>query len=91
MKLADLNSLLQADAKATYKQWTETLMLLRQITNTGARHMMESELKELYIKAHELRSTNKLNGMNLSMMNIILSRSVDQWCVLNRNPRSSII
>jgi hypothetical protein len=91
VKTATLYDLLQADAKSTYKQWTETLSLLRQITDPAARRMMEAELADLYTKAQELRETNQLTSMPLSMMNIVLSRSVEQWTVLNRHPHSKVM
>ena len=91
MKQATLYDLLQVDAKGTYQQWTETLRLLRQIGSPTARKMMEQELSELYAKALELRQTNQLQSMPLSMVNIILSRTLEQWTVLNRHPHSSII
>ena len=91
MKQATLYDLLQSDAKGTYQQWTETLSLLRRITDPVGRRMMEQELSELYAKALELRQTNQLQSMPLSMVNIILSRTLEQWTVLNRHPHTSII
>jgi hypothetical protein len=91
VKQATLYDLLQADTTSTYKQWTETLSLLRQITDPAARRMMEAELSDLYAKAVELRETNQLQPMQLSMVNIILSRTLEQWTVLNRHPHSTII
>ena len=91
LKEANLLDLLQHDAKSTYNQWVDTLKLLREITDPSARKMMEEELKELYQKAYDLRWTNQLEDMPRSMMNIVLSRTAEQWIILNRNPRSPII
>jgi hypothetical protein len=91
LKTATLYDLLQADCKSTYQCWVDTLTLLRQITDASARSMMEDELKQLYAKAIELSDTNQLNGMNQSKMNIILSRPVEQWVILNRHPSSPLI
>jgi hypothetical protein len=91
MNPVTLNKLLQADAKATYAQWTDTLRLLRQVGEPSARKMLEADLADLHAKAYELRWTNQLQGINQSTMNIILSRTIEQWLVLNRNPNAPII
>ena len=91
MKQATLYDLLQSDAKSTYSNWCETLRLLKQITDPSAREMFEQELSDLHSRAYELRATDQLASMPLSMMNIILSRTAEQWCVLNRHPHSQLV
>ena len=91
MKQATLYDLLQSDAKSTYSNWCGTLRLLREITDPSARKMFEQELGDLHSRAYELRATDQLTSMSLSMMNIILSRTAEQWCVLNRHPNSPLI
>jgi hypothetical protein len=91
MKEATLNDLLQAESKSLYKNWCDTLLLLRQVSEPSARKMYEQDLAELHSRAYELRATNALNGMNLSMLNIILSRTAQQWVILNRHPHSKVM
>ena len=91
MKQATLYDLLQSDAKSTYSNWCETLRLLKQITDPSAREMFEQELSDLHSRAYELRATDQLTSMSLSMMNIILSRTAEQWAILNRHPNTPIV
>jgi hypothetical protein len=91
LKEASLYDLLQAESKSLYSNWCDTLRLLRQVSEPAAKQMYLQDLAELHSRAHELRATNQLSGMNLSMMNIILSRPVEQWSVLTRNPHSKVM
>jgi hypothetical protein len=91
MKQATLYDLLQAESKSLYSNWCDTLRLLRQVTEPSAKKMYLQDLTELHSRAYGLRATNQLSGMNLSMMNLVLSRTVEQWTVLNKNGHSSIV
>lgn len=91
LKTATLYDLLQADAQGIYSRWCDALRLLREVSAPSARKMYIDELTECWAKAQELLSTGQLNGKTLPMVQIILSRPVDQWVILHRNPHSPVV
>ena len=91
MKQATKQQLLQAHAKGIYDNWTKGLNGLRTVGEPSARKMLEDELRETYATAQGLVDEHMLSGMSMTMMSIILSRSFEQWLMLNRSTHKSII
>jgi hypothetical protein len=91
LKEATLYDLLQRDAQGTYKRWCDNLKVLRDIGDPSARKIYEDDLREIHAKASELLSTGQLNSKVEPMMKIIVSRPVEQWIILHRNPHSQVV
>jgi hypothetical protein len=91
MKEATLEGLLQADAKSLYREFNDTLQLIKETTDPKVKSMWIDDLTALWSRAKQLLDTELLNHQTLPMMKLITSRPSDQWVVLAKNGNSQII
>jgi hypothetical protein len=67
------------EATGVYDQWLESLKLLRQITDPPTRKAFSEDLYTLQEDARKLLQTNVLTSTVKSRLEILLSRSPEQW------------
>ena len=85
---AKLTDLLQASAKAIYKEFYETLRLIKETTDPAIRKMWSEDLADLHSRAQKLLDTELLNHLTRPMMKIVVSRPCAEWVILARNGHS---
>jgi hypothetical protein len=79
LKEASYQQLYQREVQSVYKNWTDTLRLLREITDPSVKVIWIEELQECYAKAQQL---SKVGDSYHNYLNIILSRPIQQWVIL---------
>lgn len=84
MKEADPRQMVNADATGVYKQFFDTLRLLKEVSDPSARRMWSDELRDLQLRAEKLLATGALHPNQHSQMTILLSRPAEQWGLLTK-------
>ena len=82
LKPATLNGLRNAEAKAVYSNWLETMKLLSQKPPKEIQLIWIEELTEIYAQAKSLITCPLLKPQEIFKLKIILSRPIDQWQIL---------
>ena len=70
--------------RGVYKNWFDTLDLLRETTDPSVRSMWIDELKDLRSRAEKLLGTGALQATQESQAKILLSRPPEQWALLSK-------
>ena len=91
LKEASYRQLYQREVQATYKNWTETLKLIKTVTDKAAREMWEEDLAETYSKAQELMENVSIHPPSQTHLKLILSRPIDQWITIVRHAGAVIV
>jgi hypothetical protein len=91
MKEASYRQLYQREVQATYKNWTETLKLIKEVTDKTAREMWEEDLKQTYARAQELLDNVSIHPPSQTHLKLILSRPLEQWLIIVRHAGAVLV
>jgi hypothetical protein len=82
VKEASYRQLYQRQVQATYSEWTETLRLLKQVTDPQVKQMWLEDLAVTYDRAKQLMTNVSVNPASEPHLKLILSRPLEQWVTL---------
>jgi hypothetical protein len=88
---ARYKQLYQAEVRSVYNSWTETLKLIKEVTDKTAREMWEEDLKQTYARAQELLDNISIHPPSQTYLKLILSRPLEQWITVVRNIGSVMV
>jgi hypothetical protein len=91
LKQASYKQFYQRQVLSTYKNWTNTLSLIKQITDPKARQMFEDDLQDIYNKAQKLMEGVSVHPPSETYLKLILSRPLEQWIIVVRNAGSVMV
>ena len=91
MKEASYRQLYQREVQACYHNWTETLKLIKTVTDPTVKRMWTEDLTDIYLKAEKLMEGVAVHPPSQTYLGLILSRPLEQWITIVRNAGSVIV
>jgi hypothetical protein len=88
---ASYKQLYQAEVKSTYNSWTETLTLIKTVTDPTVKRMWTEDLQDIYLKAEKLMEGVSIHPPSQTYLGLILSRPLEQWITIVKHAGSVIV
>jgi hypothetical protein len=91
LKEASYKQLYQAEVRSVYNNWTETLKLIKEVTDPKAKQMWVDDLQDIYNKAQKLMEGVSVHPSSASYLKLILSRPLEQWVTVVKHAGAVIV
>ena len=88
---ASYRQLYQREVQATYHNWTQTLQLIKEVTDPKAKQMWVDDLTDTYHKAQTLLQAVSAHPPSETYLGLILSRPLEQWITIVKHAGSVIV
>ena len=88
---SEVASLANAQAKALYEQWTETIKLIESTTDSRVIRMWTEDLVELHAHAQSLLTFDVIHHVNKNYLKLITARPVEEWVILAKDKNAAYI
>ena len=84
-------SLANAQAKALYEQWRDTIQLIESTTDSRVIRMWTEDLHELFAHAQSLLTFDVIHDVNKNYLKLITQRPVEEWVILAKDKNAAFI
>ena len=88
---SEVASLANAQAKALYEQWRQTIELIESTTDSRVIRMWTEDLHELHAHAQSLLTFDVVHHVNQNYLKIITARPVEEWVILAKDKNAAFI